>query len=64
MAVNICNSCKFWDEMRIRNRGTCRRFPSTIETAASHWCGEHSPAAQPVAEPKEPKKDKKNVGTV
>jgi hypothetical protein len=40
MAV-ICRDCKFWDEMRIRNRGTCRRFPSTIETAASHWCGEH-----------------------
>lgn len=41
MAV-ICRDCKFWDEMRIRNRGTCRRFPSTIETANSHWCGEFS----------------------
>lgn len=49
----ICRDCKFWDEMRIRNRGTCRRFPSTIETANSHWCGEHKPreVAEVILEP-------------
>ena len=78
MAVNICRDCKFWDEMRIRNRGTCRRFPSTIETASSHWCGEFQHSAQKTKvtvetavlgeavlvheEPK--KKGKRDVGTV
>ncbi len=68
MAVAICRDCKFWDEMRIRNRGTCRRFPSTIETASSHWCGEFAEKAvlgEAVLVYEEPKKKgKRDVGTV
>lgn len=74
MAVtNICNTCRWWERTRIANRGRCHRFPNTLETTASDWCGEHvskakhdglRDLAEEVAATKEPKKEKKNVGTV
>lgn len=40
MAVNICRDCVFWEEIRIRNRGNCHRYPTVLDTVSSHWCGE------------------------
>ena len=60
MAVTpICLNCKFWEPTRIRNRGSCHRYPTNIEASASHWCGEHAFAETKAEEPKEAKKDKK-----
>lgn len=34
-----CETCVFWQDQNIS--GTCRRYPRSINTAKSNWCGEY-----------------------
>lgn len=36
--MSPCETCRFW--LRSGERGTCRRYPEWIATAAGHSCGE------------------------
>jgi len=49
--MNKCKECRFWEEIRVRAGGRCRRYPPTFidegtkrghwpETSSDDWCGE------------------------